>query len=305
MFTTSPTASGLRTVGRASCLVLVCLLGCDGLDPDTREKADDAVDSLENAGAAIKEAGKALKRAGEKAKDAATNAVLPPQKEEKLGDRMAAKIAKNAELLSKQRAVQYVRRLGKALVAAASDRPEGIAFDFHVLRDTKINAFAIPGGHIYVTTGLLKAAESEAEIAAVLAHEIAHVTQRHIAERMLAVHGLSMLTQLAAGLGAGLLEQLVARLITRGFLLKHSRDNEREADARGMDYVIDARHSPNGYVTFFQRLTEQRQPPALLSTHPHPEERAQHARERIDKLPPVITQRPPHRQRYHAHTESL
>lgn len=275
--------------------LLFGLVGCDEVD---RETVDQGRESLERAG-------EALKRAGQSAKEVATDVVLPPQREEQLGERMAREVLAESQPVRGTPVVEYVQGLGQKVVKAAENRPDGIDFDFHVIRDPQINAFAIPGGHIFVTTGLLEAAETEAELIAVLGHEVAHVTQRHIAERMTAVYGISTLTSLALGEEAGMLEQIAVDLLAQGYLLKHSRDDEREADKQGMQYVIAAGYPPSGYVAFFERLAKQPQPPALLSTHPNPEERAQNARRAIEQLDKEVVQRDVHRQRYQEMTSSL
>lgn len=279
----------------ASGLVGFGLVGCDEVD---QERVEQGRESLEKAG-------EALKRAGKSVKETATNVVLPPRQEEQLGDRMARQVLAESQPVTGSPVSRYVSQLGQKVVSAAEGRPEGIDYDFHVIRSPEINAFAIPGGHIFVTTGLLQSAETEAELIAVLGHEVAHVTQRHIAERMVAVYGISTLTSLALGEEAGMLEQMAVDLLAQGYLLKHSRDDEREADEVGMEFVVDAGYSPSGYVAFFERLAKQPQPPAILSSHPNPEERAQNARQAIERLDQAVVERDVHRQRYQEMTSSL
>src|SRR5690606_20571391 len=151
--------------------------------------------------------------------------------------------------------------------------PEGIDIAFKVVRDDQqINAFAIPGGNIYVYTGLLRAVDSEAELLAVLSHEVAHVTERHIAEQLAAQYGLETLAAVALGRDAGVLGQLVGAVAGQGFLLTYSRDHEQEADAVGLGYETRAGWDPNGYVTFFEELAELEGSggwvPSFLQTHP-------------------------------------
>jgi predicted Zn-dependent protease len=291
-----------HTITLLSIIAALALIGCDEAD---RESIEQGRESLDRATQSLKRAGESLKRAGESAAELAADAVLPPKKEEQLGDRMAREIMAESQMVTDKPVSEYVEKLGASVVAAAEDRPAEISFEFHVIRDESINAFAIPGGHIFVTTGLLEAAETEAELVAVLGHELAHVTERHIARRMSAAYGISLLTQLALGQESGELEQIVADVLGQGFLLKHSRDDEREADETGMKYVIEAGYSPVGYAAFFDSLAGQSRPPALLSTHPDPEERAQRAQEAIEKLDQAIVDRPVHRERYQKATSSL
>lgn len=287
----------------SSAYVRVVLVATLALSPVGCDEADQ--DTIEQGQKSFEHAGEALKRAGQSVKEVATDLILPPRREAQLGDRMAREVLAESQPLRGTPVVRYVQKLGRRVVESAQSRPEGIDFEFHVLRDSQINAFAIPGGHIFVTTGLLEAAESEAELIAVLGHEVAHVTQRHIAERMTAVYGISTLTSLALGEDAGMLEQIAVDLVAQGYLLKHSRDDEREADQKGMQFVIDAGYSPVGYVAFFERLSKQPQPPALLSTHPNPEERAQRARRALELLDEDVVAREVHRERYREMTSSL
>ncbi len=211
----------------------------------------------------------------------AANALLPPSQEEKLGDELSKEIERDVKLHADDDVQRYISRLGNRIVRAAEKRgdvPEGIDFEFHVIDDdTQVNAFAIPGGNIYIYSGLLKAAENEAEVAGVLSHEVAHVTQRHVAERLVAQYGLSTLAALALGQNPGMLQQLAAQVLGTGILLKYSRDHETEADTTAIPYLVSAGYNPEGLVTFFERLAAGRgDTPAalmLLQSHPAPASR--------------------------------
>jgi len=236
----------------------------------------------------------------------AANLVLPPSQEEQLGDQLAAQIEREMTVLRGGDVPRYVSQLGNKVVRAADDRHPEITFNFHVIRDDEtINAFAIPGGEIYVTTGLLKEAANEAELSAVLAHEVAHVTQRHIAERLAVQYGISLLAGIALGQNPSQLQQIVASLVADGYLLKYSRDDEREADRIGMQYLVEAGYSPYGYVTFFERMTDQARPPLILSSHPHPEERVVNARTVIARYRRNVMEQPTYEARYERMTATL
>lgn len=243
--------------------------------------------------------------AGQSITRSAANLVLPPDQEEQLGEQMAAEIRREMRLIEGTELSSYVSRLGRKVVRVA-DAPQGIDFEFHVVDDDEqVNAFAIPGGHIYVTTGLLKAADNEAELMAVLSHEVAHVTQRHIAESLATQYGISMLGSLALGQNPSQLAQLVAGVAAQGYLLKYSRDDEREADEVGMRYLVQTGYSPYGYVTFFEELAGQSQPPAFLSSHPHPEERVTNARQMIATYRRNVMEQPTYEDRYEQMTATL
>lgn len=211
------------------------------------------------------------------------DAVLPPSQENELGKQMSAEVEAELKILNNPEITSWVKGMGNKIATSARDEiPKGIQFTFKVVDDdATVNAFALPGGYIYVYTGLLKKAENESEIAAVMGHEIAHVTRRHIAKRLTAAYGMSALASVALGENPGLLGELVANVLANGALLKHSRDAERESDKYGMDYMVNAGYSPRGYITFFQKLAaDGGSPPAILSSHPNPKERVQNAEAR-------------------------
>lgn len=183
------------------------------------------------------------------------------------------------------RAQAYVEALAAPLLDALESEFE---FTFAVVDDPSINAFALPGGFIVVHRGLIEAAESGEEIAAVLAHEIHHVTQRHGMTRLARQAGAVILIGMI--LGAADLSALTG--ITVGLTGNaYDRDQEREADALGHALLVEAGINPGGMVQFFDRLAQEGpNVPALLSTHPGSEERAAAAAERggLDGAPRAL-----------------
>jgi predicted Zn-dependent protease len=176
--------------------------------------------------------------------------------------------------------VEYVADLGRRL-AAVSERPD-LPWSFHVSDDEIVNAFALPGGRIYVTRGLLAHLESEAELAGVLGHEIGHVTARH------SVNGLSRDLAISLGVAAGLVlfdvdetGELVTSLGLSLMFLKFSRNQERQADQLGVRYTERAGLEPHGVVEALRVLRSVSQAqgdgwfPVWLSTHPDPDRRWQ------------------------------
>lgn len=225
---------------------------------------------------------------------ATADLLLPPAEEVKLGKQLSAEAEQELKILEDPEVNAYITALGNKMVKqAGGTKPDEIKFVFKVVDDPKtINAFAMPGGFIYVYTGLIVAAKNESELIAVMGHEVAHVTRRHIAQRLVAMYGAQSLAAIALGNNPGLVGEIVAGVAANGYLLKHSRDAERDADAVGIRWVTGAGISPEGYVTFFQTLAKQGgSPPALLSSHPDPGERVQNARDFISKLsnPPKST----------------
>ena len=164
-------------------------------------------------------------------------------------------------------------------------KDSGYEFKFHIMDDTNVNAFAIPGGHVVILTGLLEAADSGEEVAGVLAHEMAHVTRRHSLRNIVKSAGLLIILQAALGDTSGLLG--LATEASR-FLLqqKFSRDFEREADETGWTYLVQAQVDPRGMTRFFEKLRDLMAESdtaamegalALANTHPT-------SQERIDRL---------------------
>ncbi|YAI82448.1 MAG: M48 family metallopeptidase [cyanobacterium endosymbiont of Rhopalodia sterrenbergii] len=168
------------------------------------------------------------------------------------------RISKNSQLN------QTIERIGKRL-ALTSERPN-LPYTFQVVDDISINAFATMGGFVYINTGLIATAENEAELASVVAHEVAHITARHSITQMRDV-ALSQGLMSAAGLRENTIVQLGVQL---GVNLPHSRESELEADRLGLKNLKNAGYAPIGMVTFMQKLMQKdgSSVPDFLSTHP-------------------------------------
>ncbi|MFN9807645.1 MAG: M48 family metallopeptidase [Betaproteobacteria bacterium] len=225
---------------------------------------------------------------------------LSPANERKLGEAIMQQAYRDPTYLPDADAIEYLNNLGYQLVSASPARY--MDFNFFLVRDPTLNAFALPGGFIGVHTGLVLAAQSESELAAVMAHEIGHVEQRHIA-RMLAKQKDST----AIAIGALLLALLAARSnssssgdLTQAAVLggqaaavqqqlNFSREAEREADRVGLQTLIKAGFDPRGMAQFFGRLQqasrvyESSAAPAYLRTHPLSVERMSDMQNRISE----------------------
>ena len=213
------------------------------------------------------------------AENFAANVFIPLDQERQLGLQVGKEIEAKSKLLRDPEVVGYVTNLGRR-VAVSSPNPDKWQFTFKVIDDAQtVNAFAIPGGTIYVYTGLLKSARDEAEVAGVIGHEIAHVTSRHVARRMVETYGLQAVAGVALGENPGVLEQMISGLLVQGTLLKNSRDDESEADHKGVAAVSRSGYDPRGLSDFFQVLkAAEGNVPAILSflsDHPATEERIQ------------------------------
>lgn len=221
----------------------------------------------------------------------AADLLFPVSEENKLGAKLAIEAEKEFKISTDPVLTAYIAELGnKAVKAAGKTVPKGIKFTFKVVDDSKtVNAFAMPGGYVYFYTGLIKTADSEAEIMAVMTHEVAHVVRRHVAQRLVATYGAQQLIGIALGESAGLVGEIIAGVAANGYLLKHSRDAESDADDVGIRWIVMANYDPNSYVSFFTKLAAHGSPPEFLSTHPDPKNRVQSAKDYIKILNKVPT----------------
>lgn len=157
---------------------------------------------------------------------------------------------------------QYINQIGQRL-APFSDRPN-LPYTFQVVQGDQINAFATMGGFVYVTTGLIKAADNEAQLASVIAHEIGHIAARHAVENLREGALASGLVS-AAGLDRNAAVQLGVEFAVRR---PNSRQDELEADQKGLANLRRTRYAPGAMVDFMEKLANQRSVPSFLSTHP-------------------------------------
>ena len=183
----------------------------------------------------------------------------------------------------------YVQRLGQQLAAHAPG--EKWPYSFHVVNQKEINAFALPGGPVFVNVGTIQAADNEAELAGVMAHEISHVVQRHgtraASKQMAAQLPLAIL---GGVMGQGALSQMAQMGLSFGvgsYFLKNSRKAESEADLLGTDIMYDSGFNPRAMADFFAKIQEQggARGPQFFSDHPDPGNRAQAVAREVGTLP--------------------
>ncbi|MEI5638918.1 MULTISPECIES: M48 family metalloprotease [unclassified Pseudoalteromonas] len=220
--------------------------------------------------------------------------VLPLEKEQALGEVMMMQLRARSPVVGDPVLEEYLTSLGNRLVANAND--VRFPFRFFWINHKDINAFAFYGGHVGVHTGLLAESDNESQLASVLGHEIAHVTQRHLARRAQNAKDNSALT--IAGLIAGILTTVVAPDAGMAILsasstqsalsqLTHSRKAEQEADRFGMNTLHKAGFDPYAASEFLTKLSDQirfkNKPPAFLLTHPLPDSRVSDVRLRAQQ----------------------
>jgi beta-barrel assembly-enhancing protease len=204
---------------------------------------------------------------------------IPVNWEVSLGEQLYESIKSEGKLVTDPPREKEIASITAPLVEAAGQA--GYNFQFHIINDTNINAFAVPGGRVFIHTGLLHAADTPEEIAGVLAHEIAHVTERHGFRALINSAGLYLIVQFFFGDTSGAMAVLTdgsRLLLEQGY----SRDFEREADDRGWNYLLKANIDPRGMIRFFKRMKEEeaKSPQLsgalqLLNTHPATDERMQ------------------------------
>jgi len=212
------------------------------------------------------------------------NAHMSRENQRKLGLQVAAQVYEQMPILPDNSAeTQFIRQLGQKLVATIPSQYSW-PFEFHVVAQKEINAFALPGGPMFVNIGTITAAGNEAELAGVMAHEMSHVYMQHSAKQARKAETTGILAGLAgAALGStvggavGQLGEMGIQMTAQGVMLKYSRSDESQADAVGAIILYEAGYNPQAMADFFKTLESQagKAPPQWLSDHPNPGNRQQ------------------------------
>lgn len=230
--------------------------------------------------------------------DSSTTA-LSPAEEVKLGRRFMRQVRAQLPLIEDSDLTNYLNQLGERLAVAAQISPDRL--EFFLIDDPSLNAFAAPGGYIGVHTGLFMAAHDESELAAVLAHELAHISQRHLARLIARSKELSLPAMAAVLAGvliggqAGLAALTATNAAVSSDSLSYSRNFEREADSIGIRTLNDAGFDPAGMTRFFSKMqrwarVQEIDVPEFLRTHPLTLNRIAEAESRVAGLPPPAKQ---------------
>jgi predicted Zn-dependent protease len=222
-------------------------------------------------------------------------ALVSEGQEIQMGQQAAQEVAQTIGFVEDPELQSYVANIGKGM-AAKSERPD-LPWEFHVVNDASVNAFALPGGFIYVTRGLLGHMNSEAELATVLGHEIGHVTARHSVQQI----SKAQLATLGLGIGSVVSSDIAqfAGLASQGLqvlFLKYGRDAENQADELGFRYALTQNYDVREMANVFETLNRASEVeggggrlPEWLSTHPNPENRVKRTEERLDTLHASLT----------------
>lgn len=218
--------------------------------------------------------------------------IVTDAQEIEMGRQFASELEKELKFYDDPLVEQYINDLGQRLVKVS--KRADITYYFRVVDTDVVNAFALPGGYLYVNRGLISTADNESELAGVIGHEIGHVVGRHGAKTLSRQYGLQILTGLVLGQDPSTSRQIAAQFAGIGGTLgmfHYSREAEREADALAVQELYDAGIDPDGVARFFEKLMalHDREPgglDALFSTHPPSSERVANARADIAQLPP-------------------
>jgi len=216
--------------------------------------------------------------------------LFSPQDDIKVGLDNSHEAEQQLPMLKDERVESYLNALGKHLAEFAPG--EKYPYQFKCVNVADINAFALPGGYIYVNRGLLQTVDNEAQLAGVLGHEISHVALRHgtsqVTKALAPSVGVAVLGSVLGNNALGQLVTAVGAFSMNSLLLKYSRTDESEADILGTQIAHDAGYDPHALAQFFVRLGEEEKklgvPPEFFSNHPSPEHRIERVNEEIEKL---------------------
>lgn len=216
--------------------------------------------------------------------------VYSPEQDVQLGKQAASEIRKQVDVVDDPELQGYISRLGQRI--AEQPQAGGYPYEFTLINDPSINAFALPGGPIFVHTGLVRAAKNENQLVGVLAHEVAHVALRHGTSQASKAQ-IAQLPAILAGAAIGQdsalaqLGQIGLGLGVNSLLMKYSRSAEKEADVLGARMMAQAGYDPMEMARFFEKLETEggARPPAFLSSHPDPGNRVELVRQEVALLP--------------------
>lgn len=217
--------------------------------------------------------------------------VVSLDEEWKLGAQLAADIERQMSINRDPQANAYINEVGRRLVAQSGSELARLPWNFHVVNDPAVNAFNIPGGHVYVTTGLINAADNASELVGVVAHETVHGLSRHGTEQLSKAYGLNIIAALLlGGRNAPQYQQILTQIVGTGALARFSREAEREADRIGTRLMYDIGYDPRGMASMFEELlAQQKRSPGsvekFFASHPLTEDRIRATRGEAAKLP--------------------
>jgi predicted Zn-dependent protease len=228
---------------------------------------------------------------------------LTTTEEQKLGDDVVREVEKKFSLIRDPLILEYLNGLGREILKQAGPQP--YPFHFYLLKDSQLNAFSVPGGHVFITTGIIEIMNSEAELAGLLGHEITHVTHHHISSQIEKQKKIGLGAMAAALLGVLTGNPTIAAATIAGSMataqtmfLKYSREDEEEADYLGLKFLTRAGYDRNSMITMMKKMRRLTgpagsDPPAYLLTHPAPEQRMSELEIQMARYPSEVERRKP------------
>ncbi len=213
--------------------------------------------------------------------------IIGTEDEVSIGKEVVKDVESQETVLKNATVQNYVDNVGQKL-AKVCDRKD-LKYTFKVLDSDEINAFACPGGFIYIYKGLIKEMDNEAQLAGVLGHEVGHIVARHAMQRLQAVYGYQILMEVALGGKLGKTAQAMVDAAAGMILLGYGRENEYDADEMGVLYEKKAGYNPKGMIQLFEKFKQMEgNPPStfekLLSTHPPAQDRIGNANIVINRI---------------------
>jgi beta-barrel assembly-enhancing protease len=215
------------------------------------------------------------------------------EQEQALGKQLSQEVEAVCKLLNDKVVNDYINTLGQRLVRYSDAK---VPFTIRVLDDDQVNAFALPGGYLYVNSGLILAAQTEAELAGVMAHEIAHVAARHGTKGATRsqIWNLASIPLVFVGGPVGMAIREISQIAVPMTFYKFSRGFEREADLLGIEYEYAAGYDPGAFIDFFDRMNTDRKKPNFMArafaSHPMNQDRIKRAQKEIDTMLPTHDQ---------------
>jgi predicted Zn-dependent protease len=231
-------------------------------------------------------------------------ASMTVEEEQEMGDKLAIEIQQKLDMINDPLVKTYVGAVARHLVEEARDHR--FHYRFYVVNEQEPNAFAIPGGHIFITSGLIRLVDTEDELAGVIGHEIAHDVLRHIDKAIDRAKRISLVTLAAIIAGAFLSKDAKgaatlttgAMAMAQSLMLKYTRENEVEADQKGMKYMTDAGYDSQAMVVFLKKIYRWQRftspdVPTYLATHPGIDARISYLSDTFMTAPKSLTPHPP------------
>jgi Zn-dependent protease with chaperone function len=222
--------------------------------------------------------------------------MFSPQQDVELGKKAALDAARQLASCNAPNVDAYLTQLGTRLASKLSTGGVQYPFEFHCVNDKAINAFALPGGYVFIDRGAIEASDNEGQLAAVMAHELSHVALRHGTNQATKAQATQGVLGIASGIfggstGGTLLTEFGA-FAAGGVLLRYSRTAESQADVMGTQVLYDTGYDPRAMAQFFEKLeaeTKGKNPPEFLSDHPNPEHRVERVNDEIERLGGIPT----------------